>query len=204
VTAPPVVEAAPTPEVAPVEAPAASVEAPAPSAPRRGRPPGAVVGGTKVDRALEPYRDQIGQVPDAEIATKAGVSRSAVSAFRQRNGIAASGRPARPPEAAPAPVSAPAAARAPEAQAPTPAPIAPAPAVVARIHAPPAEAPASPAAAITYAYRIVATRGGERRAFGLIAPDPVEAVRRAHEALTRKALDWVIQSVRLVGEGLPE
>lgn len=42
-----------------------------------------------VDSTLEPYRDELGKVPDQQIADRSGVSRAAVVNFRKRLGIEA-------------------------------------------------------------------------------------------------------------------
>ncbi|MFN7147507.1 MAG: hypothetical protein ACK4YP_27315, partial [Myxococcota bacterium] len=169
-------------------------------------------GSTKVDRALAPYAGDIGKVPDAEIAEKAGISRSAVSAYRQRHGIKASGRGGRPPgsgraAARPPVVAAPAAAARAAAPASAPAPSAPAPSAPS---APAAVAAAAPRAASatrgdgkSFVYRVVASRPGDKRVFGVIAANAVEAAREAFERLTGRDDAWVIQSIRLLGDALP-
>lgn len=56
---------------------------------------------TKVEAALAAVASELGRVPDAVIAERAGVSRSAVTQYRARHGIPAGGR-----ESAPAAVQA--------------------------------------------------------------------------------------------------
>lgn len=53
-------------------------------------------------------------------------------------------------------------------------------------------------------YEVRATRNGERARYALLASDPVEAMRRAHAALTGTDPAWVIRLVRLVAPTLPE
>lgn len=237
--------------VAKVEAPApvAKVEAPKETkaeARKRGRQP-AAPGETKVELALAPFRDAVGVLPDAEVAAKAGVSRSAVSAFRQKFKIKASGKGGRPPKnrgdevaaakaappakaekAAPKPevkVEAKPAAKATEAAKPAEATVAQAKpaetkaAAKAAEAAKPAEAPkaaAKPARAEAVAldpqplpprtggfvYRVTAIRDGEKRTFGLIAADPVEAAQRAQDHFAKKG-KWVLRDIRLIAEALP-
>ncbi len=207
-------------DAAPVKAaakPAAAVEA----APRkRGRQP-AAPGESKVEVALARFKADIGTLPDADVAVKAGVSRSAVSAYRQKHRIKASGKGGRPPknrvEAAPKTVVAPA----PKVEAPKAAVANEAPkAVVAKVEAPKAavakvveapkavapakvEAPAKAEAKVGgFVYRVTAIREGEKRTFGLIASDPVEAAQRAVDHFGKKG-KWVIRDIRLIAEALP-
>jgi hypothetical protein len=233
-------------------------EAPAPR--KRGRQP-AAPGESKVEKALAVYRDDIGRLPDAELATKAGVSRSAVSAYRQKYKIKASGKGGRPPKnrggsssaassassgstsSVQAARSAPA-ARSEGTRSATQAPSASsaAPITPPRRGRPPknatsgagasaggsgggtsggssagsssastggGEASASRGASSggqrsgsNFVYRITALKDGEKRTFALVAPDPVEAVRRAHDHFTKGK--WVIRDVRLIAEALPD
>lgn len=177
------------------EAPAAAAkapvvaEAPAPNATAArttavSAAPAAPAPVNKVDRALAPYLDLVGKVPDAEIAQKAGISRSAVSAYRQARGIVAAGRGG-------------AAAAAPAAAAPKAVVAA---ALVAKAAAPAAKA-AAPGGSV---FRIVAKRDGEKAVFGVTAADAVEAVRAAHARLTAQDAGWVIHGLRYVGASLPE
>ncbi len=195
-----------------VATPAAATPAAEPA--RRGRPRGPSEGGSKVDRALARFRDVLGSVPDAEIALQAKVSRSAVSAYRQRFKIAASGRVGRPRKTAnvppltlvttlvlplvPAPV---------EAQQPAPAPAAPAARAAVAAPAPPVPAPPVPAPIAApnggYVYRVKATQNGEKHIFGLVAVDPVAAAREAFARLSARDSTWVIQSIRLLSDALP-
>lgn len=150
------------------------VEAPAPedvSAPRRrGRQP-APPGETRVERALAGVASIVGTLPDAEVAARAGVSRSAVSAFRRKHEIKAGGvrGGARPSRAAGAPGGA---------------------------------VGGGPGGACVF--RVRAVRGGVESGFGLVAENPVEAVRRAWAALTERDPAWKLLSVELVGDLLPE
>ena len=52
---------------------------------------------TRVERALAAVEDQLGRAPDAEIAARVGVSRSAVTQYRARHNIPAGRRDAPPP-----------------------------------------------------------------------------------------------------------
>lgn len=59
---------------------------------------------TRVERALAAIEDQLGRAPDAEIAARVGVSRSAVTQYRARHNIPAGRRDAPAPSPAPAAV----------------------------------------------------------------------------------------------------
>jgi hypothetical protein len=142
-----------------------------------------------VDKALAAYKDQIGRVPDAEIAQKAGVSRSAVSAWRQKNKVSASGRPGRRKGSGAAATVAAAAAAAAPARAPS---ATPAPARAAR--APEGGSHTGGG----YSWRVTASKGNDTRTFGLLAGDPVEAAQRAVSGLK----GWTIRGIELVGEAL--
>ena len=195
-----------------VDAPAAPVT-PA----RRGRRP-ADEGTSHVERALGLHRGSIGVLPDADVAAKAGVSRSAVSAYRHKYNIAAAGR-GRPRRvtastaASPAMTASPAAA-APAPAAPAAAPAAPpAPAEVTLpaldtlpVDALPLDAAATlppyagPAAPVTHAWRVLAGRGAQRATFAVIAEDAVGAVQRAVAGLRRRGFDLL--GFELIGEAL--
>lgn len=195
----PVKSAAPAKVAAPavVRAPAPKVEAAVPATRKRGRQP-AAPGQSKVELALAPFRDVLGSTPDAEVAVKAGVSRSAVSAFRTKYKIKASGRGGRPPKvAAPAPVAKPVAK-------PVVAPAPPAPKVAAPIVVEAPKPVAAPEARGAFTYRITAIKGDTKRQYAVMANDPVDAAQRAHAQLTAKDKKWVIREIRLVADTLPE
>jgi len=193
---------------------AAPVEAAAPK--RRGRPPRAVVEAreaakvaaearteearteeprTRVEDALAPYLDRIGKVSDAEVATAAGVSRSAVSAYRLRHQIAAAGKGGRPrgsrnkvrtAQAAPA---APVVAR--EA-----APLKAAPPLKAASPekaAPVVSAPARASLGWAASVRV----GASEQTWTLLAGDPVEAARLAWQAASAAGAELL--GIRIVG-----
>ena len=71
------------------------------------------------EKKLDPYRDQLGRVPDAEVSKLAGVSQRTVQNYRKRHQIAGFGV-----TGAPAPVSAEKAPKAPKAGIAAPAPVA--------------------------------------------------------------------------------
>jgi len=236
-------------------APAAAPEpAPSAAARRRGRQP-AAPGESKVEKALAPFRAEIGATPDAEVAAKAGVSRSAVSAFRQKYAIKASGKGGRPAKARVEEASLPVVkeAKAPKSKPPAETKPAKAEKVEAKaakvevkaekveakaakveVKAEKAEAKAEKAEAkaekaeakaekaeakaekaeakaekgekverLGYVFRVTVVRDDEKRVFGLIAPDPVEAARRAYEYVSRKGR-WTLRDIRLVAEALPD
>ncbi|MCB9759041.1 MAG: hypothetical protein H6739_04310 [Alphaproteobacteria bacterium] len=83
---------------------------------------------------IAPFIDELGKIPDADIARKAGVSVNAVRNYRFRKGISAAPRPAAAKPEAPAKAEAPKAVAAPKVEAP-------------KVEAPKAEAPAPAAPA---------------------------------------------------------
>ena len=111
--------------------------------------------------AIAPYADQLGQVPDGEIASLAGVSENAVRNYRNRRGIAA-------PSRAEAPVA--------ESK-PTPQPK-PAPKTKAAPTPAAKPAPAAAPAAGGQAWRV---QVGDRSVI-VVAPNVVEAATRASAA----------------------
>jgi len=146
------------------------------------------------DARIDAVRDLVGKVPDAEIAKRAKVSRSAVSTYRYRNNIKAATGRGRPPKnrvfpteiVAATPMAAPAPKAAPAAKAAA-APIA-------------AAAPApTPKGALVY--EVAVSQGDASKCFGLVASGPVAAAQRAEAALGGA---WVIRSIRLVADLLPE
>jgi hypothetical protein len=163
---------------------AAKVSAPAPQVEAEDRRP-------RVEDALAPFLDRIGKVSDAEVATAAGVSRSAVSAYRLRHQIAAAGKGGRPrgsrnkPRAeAVAPVAAaPAAKTAPVAEA----------VPVAKTAAPVASAPARGIVGWAAAVRV----GGAEQTWTVLATDPVEAARLAWQAASAAGAELL--GIRSVG-----
>lgn len=188
--------AARAPVAAPAAAPVAAAPQPAEAAVprRRGRLP-APPGGSMVEQALAPFRDQIGKVTDAVIATRAGISRSAVSAYRSRHGIAAAGRASGSrAEPAPAAVASPVT---PEVE-PAPAPAAESAPAAAATPVMSEAVPAPPARQHVY---LVQARGeGVERTFGLVADGPVEAARRAVAWLESAGLTLV--KLKLVADAI--
>lgn len=69
---------------------------PAPAGPRRPRATRASGGRRGRQSKLDKFQDQMGKVVDREIAEKAGVTVSAVTNYRKRNNIKASGKRGRP------------------------------------------------------------------------------------------------------------
>jgi len=140
---------------------------------RRGRPPrvrppeGAPVatesGDTLVERALAAVLDKVGKVSDAEVATAAGISRSAVSAYRKKHGIAAAGRGGRPPGSRNKPKA-------------TPAPAAPATSAAAP--AATASAPMVVASGAT-GWAVTLRDGQGEQVWTVVATDAVDAARKA-------------------------
>lgn len=178
-------------------------------APRRGRPPGsrnkpkapvvaaeaptnaaseaAETSATRVDQALAPYLDRIGKAPDQEIAALAGVSRSAVSTYRQKHNIRAAGRGGRPPGSR----------NKPKVAAQVPAVVAAAPPEVAA----PVSRPAVVAAASSQTstgWAVTWAREGREQVFVVVATDPVDAARRAWDAARTHGGELV--SLKAIGQ----
>ena len=64
-------------------------------------------------------------------------------------------------------------------------------------------APTAASAGARFLYRVVAARAGEKRTFGLIAANAVDAAQEAYERLTGRDDAWIIQGIRLLGDALP-
>jgi hypothetical protein len=137
---------------------------------------------------LDPYRDLLGKVADAEIAAKAGVTQENVRTYRARRGIPA------PVEGRSAPVAAvkpaPAVAKAPSAPPAPAAKAAPAPAAAAQA------APARPRAAFVVT---VDTDKGTR-SYALEAGDIAEAARTAVARIQARHAGAAIRGIQLVAE----
>jgi hypothetical protein len=152
-------------------------------------------GGARVPGAsrLDPFADQIGKVPDGEIAKLANLSRSAVRAYRVRHGI-----PAFAGDEREAPAKEPRGRR-------SRAPKAPAPVVVAEVLPPEPEPPArrprrrksdEPAAATgERVWRAEWAEGGAQRSALVVAPSLAAAAQAAERRLGDK-----LSGVTLVGE----
>lgn len=132
---------------------------------------------------LDAFAEIIGALPDREVAERAGMTTENVRMYRQRRGIAATWRTSDP---------GPTRRRGRHA----------APPAEAKVARGPASEPASPRPGASV-YRILAVRGGQRHTFGLVAADPVDAARRAWDALTGADPAWTIHAIRLVGPVLP-
>jgi DNA-binding CsgD family transcriptional regulator len=138
------------------------------------------------EEAIAGVRDLVGTLPDAEVARRAGVSRSAVTAFRRRHEIPASSPRGRR-KITPAPV-----ARA----TPTPA----APRRSAPITAAPTAAPGEalrrgagppPPQPMETAWQVQGQRGTQISTFSVLASDPVDAARRAQASLAAAGYELV-------------
>jgi hypothetical protein len=159
--------------------------APAPTSPEPASAPApkkkkrAKKAGKRKPRAskLDGFKHLLGQMPDRQLGEMAGVSAENVRAYRKRWSIPAVWRE-EPVVAAPAP--APKAARAPKAAAkarPAPTP-APAP-------TPKAAAPSAPSAGGSFAWRLVAQVGDDRREFVTLGDSMLDAVQRGTSELAR-------------------
>ena len=150
---------------------------------------------------LDPFLDELGKLPDAEIAAKAGVTPENVRAFRSRHGIKAEYRKkSRGPAKAKA-----TAVAAPEVVAPaaTPAPAAP---PAPKAAAAPAPAPAAPEVAVVddalekQAYSVALV--GSDDVWVLFADDVAKAAGRAMGAIAELAPGTRIASITHLGRAL--
>jgi hypothetical protein len=129
---------------------------------------------------LDPYLELLGDVPDQDLAQKAGVTPENVRAYRVRRGIPARWRG----EGAAAAKGAAAEALG--------------TAVTARLPAPVARSNAGS----SYAYRVVADVAGEQREYVVFAANMAEAAALAGEKLMRVHPGAVMRELSLVGEAL--
>lgn len=151
---------------------------------------------------LDPYFDELGKVPDAEVAAKAGVTPENVRAYRSRHGIKAEYRGGRRKAEAPAAV----AAAAVEVAAPVEvAPVETAPVEVAVVEAAPVEA--APVEALveadtptSQAYSISVV--GSEDVWVLFADDVAKAAMRAMGSLETIAPGGRIGSITHLGRAL--
>jgi len=135
---------------------------------------------------LDPYRKELGVLPDKEIAEKAGTSAENVRAYRKRHGIAAQWRA----ESAAAPAPAPAPAKA--AKAPKAAPKA-APARKSSRKAGPPRA---------WAFRVTAAVGGAQKEYVTFGADVVEAAQLARQRLGERHADAFVEKIEVLGVAL--
>jgi hypothetical protein len=144
---------------------------------------------------LDAFLELVGVLPDREVAQRAGMSTENVRMYRARRGIPAgwrgegdaSGEAVAPPVASSA-----------RSSAASPAPVAAAsPASGSAVRPEAAAVRAAP----RIAWQIFASLpDGERRTFGIVGHDLVEAVRRAETEL--RGQGWVIDGLRRIGEAL--
>lgn len=159
-------------------------------------------------RKLASLSDQVGVLPDAEVATLAGVSKYAVAQYRKKKGIPAV-RGGRPPSKAPArPRTTPAPRRvAASAPPPTPASVArPAPVLAAASPAPVRAASASVAASplnISLRGEAFVARfkcGDAEEKLVVVGRDLVDAALQAQQAVTAEG--WRLEGLEFVGLAL--
>ena len=155
---------------------------------------------------LEPYLDQLGVLPDTEIAELAGVTVGNVRAYRYRRGIP-SARRAVEDDGQPAPSTTPE-------PAPVPPPVQepPEPPEVVQRPTPPAVAPVEPLAAITTetpaavpqtkAFRIKVEGVGGTVAYVVIAEDIAEAAGKALRTLEQRRVEGEVLSVEYLAVAL--
>ena len=130
---------------------------------------------------LDPYRKQLGVLPDKEISELSGTSVENVRAYRKRHKIAAKWQQA----AAEAP--APKAKKAPAKSAPA---------------AKPAKPPRRKASPRNWAFRITADVGGDTKEYVTFGADVVEAARVAKERLGASHSDAFVQKIEVLGVAL--
>jgi hypothetical protein len=166
-------------------------------APARSRKPR---GGKRRKTKLEPYLDQLGVLPDTEIAELAGVTVGNVRAYRYRRGIPSARQAARD-EGSAAPAADPAPAPAPVQEAPEP------PEVVQRL-APPAAAPVEPQAETTAptpqvkAFRIKVEGVGGTVAYVVLAENIAEAASKALRTLEQRRVEGEVLMVEYLAMAL--
>jgi len=149
---------------------------------------------------LDPFYDDLGKVPDAEIAAKAGVTPENVRAYRSRHGIEANYRRKRRRKA-PAKVAAPVVAAAVETPVVT-APVVEAPVAEAPAVAAPAEAPAEAAPSLPQTQAWKFSLADSDATWVLLAEDIAEAAVKARTALEVLSPGGRIGSINHLGAAL--
>lgn len=150
---------------------------------------------------LDAFLELVGVLPDREVAQRAGMSTENVRMYRARRGIPARWRGEGDDASGEAvALRAPVASSAPSSAA-TPARVAVAPTTLAVSGSTNRPEAAAVRTAPRIAWQIFASLpDGERRTFGIVGHDLVEAVRRAETEL--RAQGWVIDGLRRIGEAL--
>jgi hypothetical protein len=127
---------------------------------------------------LDPYLELLGDVPDRELAERAGVTPENVRAYRVRRGVPARWRGERgESDSAQPPVAQPAAN-------------------------PSASARASSGSGVNYAYRVVADVDGESREYVVFASNMADAAVLAGSKLRKLSPNALLRELSLVGEAL--
>ncbi|MDP2312834.1 MAG: hypothetical protein Q8P41_08005 [Pseudomonadota bacterium] len=162
--------------------------------------------------ALDPFLNQLGTVPDAEIARLAGVTAENVRTYRQRRQIApvwqVGDSPVEvEPPAPPVVAARPRAPRAAPTSAPAPLTLVPAIAAPAPIAAPARAveptAPEATAAPAGTAFLVVVDTDQGPRSYALIAADIADAATAAAARVPGRHPNGTIQSIQRIAELLP-
>ena len=156
-------------------APASTRATPGSKKARRGKKP------RRRKSRLDPYRKELGLLPDKQVAELAGVSPENVRAYRKRHGIKAqwqsavthpATQPVAMPSKSPRAVLAPAAKR------------------------------RSTNSARSWAFRVTADVGGEEKEYVTLGADVVEAARVARERLSASHAEAFVRKIEVVGVAL--
>ncbi len=133
---------------------------------------------------IDAFAHLVGAETDGEVAEKAGVSRSAVAAWRKRHGV-----PAAVPRGYHRPEDAPSQPASPPTAAPSPRPAAPAPAQAVQ--------------GVAQAWELRATSAGQQHRFFVIGAGLVDACSRAEAFIAARPGVWRIDEIRLAGDAVP-
>lgn len=163
-------------------------------------------GGKRRKTKLEPYLDQLGVLPDSEVAELAGVTVGNVRAYRYRHGIPSArqaakdedGQPGRPAAPAPAPASAPAPA---EPEKPEVA-LEPKPPTTDRAEPQAPAAESKESSSQTKAFRIKVEGVGGTVAYVVIAEDIAAAASKALRTLEQRRVEGEVLSVEFLAMAL--
>jgi hypothetical protein len=167
-------------------------------------------GGKHRKTKLEPYLDQLGVLPDTEVAELAGVTVGNVRAYRYRHGIPSArqaakdedGQPDRPSAATPAPMSAPPAAPAPAEPEKPEVPLEPTPPATDRAEAQAPAAESKEPSTQARAFRIKVEGVGGTVAYVVIAEDIAAAASKALRTLEQRRVEGEVLSVEFLAMAL--
>ncbi len=175
------------------DAAAAPAEAPKPKPKRKKKRKGK--GASRRKSKLDPWFDQLGAVPDRQIAEQAKVTPENVRAYRKRHGIPSTWKIEATPEAAPTQASAPPVTKRKRTPRATPEPVAtPAPTKARRR--------STSTATRGWAFRVTADVEGNEREYVTFGADVVEAAQVARDRLAATKSSAHIKKIEVVGVAL--